>query len=204
MDKTIHLRAEEHFIYVFLLGFFVGVLFINVWKDMLITNMGFLDEEMLYQMKYAKLDNNDFFAYVFRQRIILFACLTIGATTYLGIVMTYGALLWFGFAGGIFMASATVRYGFKGILLLAGVFMPQYIIYVPVFGMLIKWCYYICCTMYFPKRIQSEQERQYRNKKTFIIVNVVRVLMLFFGVIIGILLESYINPIFLTKLLKIF
>ena len=193
-----------HFIYVFLFGFFVGVFLINLWKETLIVDTGFLDEEMLYQMKYAQIDSDSFFGYVLKQRLLLFVCLAIGATTYLGITMTYGALLWFGFAGGIFMASAAVRYGFKGVLLLVGVFMPHYIIYIPTFWMLLNWCYYICCTMYFPAKVFGEKARQYKDKKTFLISNGGRVILLLLVVIIGIWVESYVNPIFLTKLLKIF
>ena len=193
-----------HFIYVFLFGFFIGVLLINLWTDVFIGNTGFLDEELLYQMKYARIDNDKFFDYVLKQRLLLFIGLAVGATTYLGLVMTYGALLWFGMAGGIFVAAAAVRYGFKGILLLAGIFLPQYIIYIPVFGALLNWCYYICCTMYFPARIYGGVDMQYRSKKTYVAANIGRVLVLFLVVIIGIWLESYVNPIFLAKLLKIF
>lgn len=193
-----------HFIYVFLFGFFIGVLSINLWADVFVTNTGFLDEELLYQMKYARIDSEKFFYYVFKQRFLLFVCLAVGATTYLGLVMTYGALLWFGMAGGIFIAAAAVRYGFKGVLLLTGIFLPQYIIYIPVFWTLLNWCYYICCILYFPAKVYGEAKKQYKNKRTFFIANGARIFVLFLVVIIGIWLESYVNPIFLTKLLKIF
>jgi len=193
-----------HFIYVFLLGFFVGVLVINLWTDMFLTDTGFLDEELLYQMKYAQIDSDRFFGYVMKQRLLLFGCLIVGATTYLGLVMTYGVLLWFGMVGGIFMATVAVRYGFKGVLLLAGIFLPQYIIYIPVFWTLINWCYYICCIIYFPAKVCGEEDKQYRTPKKFIITQIGRVFILFLVVIIGIWLESYVNPIFLTNILKIF
>ena len=50
---------------IFLFGFFIGVLLINLWTDVFIGNTGFLDEELLYQMKYARIDNDKFFDYVF-------------------------------------------------------------------------------------------------------------------------------------------
>lgn len=193
-----------HFLYVLLFGFFIGVLLINIWTEALVIDTGFLDEELLYQMKYAQVDSDNFFKYVFMQRMLLFICLVIGATTYLGLVMTYGALLWLGIAGGIFVATAAVRYGFKGILLLVGMFLPQYIIYIPVFWALLNWCYYICCIMYFPARVYGETNRQYKGKKTFVAANVMRIILMFLVVIIGIWLESYVNPNFLTRLLKIF
>ncbi len=45
-----------HLIYVFLFGFFSGVFLMNIWKSQLLTGTGFLDEEMLYQIKYTKID----------------------------------------------------------------------------------------------------------------------------------------------------
>lgn len=192
------------FIYVFLFGFFIGVFLINIWKDMFISDLGFLDEEMLYQMKYAQINSDKFFGYVLKQRLLLFFSLAVGATTYLGLLLAYGALLWFGFAGGCFVAALAIRYGFKGILLIVGIFMPHFIIYIPVFGILLSWCCYICCAMYFPGKIYNGQESQYKNKKAFWIINIGRVACLLLVVIIGILIESYVNPIFLTKLLKIF
>lgn len=193
-----------HFIYVFLFGFFIGVFLMNLWKNILITGTGFLDEEMLYQMKYTQIDVHKFFYYVLQKRLTLFAGLAVLATTYLGIVTTYGTFLWFGFASGMFMAAVSIRYGLKGILLLAAAFLPQYILYVPAFWLLLNWCYRICCTMYFPARIYLEPEKQFRSKKSFFATHGLQLLIIFLVVIIGILLESYVNPIFITKLLKIF
>ncbi len=206
MQLTKRYASEQriHFIYVFLFGFFIGVFLINIWKDIFITGTGFLDEEMLFQIKYTQIDTDRFFAYVLKQRTILFVCLALGATTYLGLVMVYGSLCWFGFMGGAFMATVSVRYGFKGILLLIGAFMPQYLVYVPVFWLLLCWCYNICCTMYFPAKIWNGQDKKYKSKKTFVFVQGGYLVVLFLVVIIGIFMESYVNPIFLTKLLKIF
>ena len=176
----------------------------NLWKETLVTGTGFLNEEMLYQMKYAQIDVNKFFYYVLQKRTFLFVGLAILATTYLGLVTTYGACLWFGFAAGMFMAAASIRYGLKGILLLAGAFLPQYVFYVPAFWMLLNWCYQVCCMMYFPARVYSENENRYRSKKAFWVKYGLQFLTLFLVVIIGICLESYVNPIFLTKILKIF
>lgn len=193
-----------HFVYVFLFGFFIGVFLMNLWKNILITGTGFLDEEMLYQMKYTQIDVNNFFYYVLQKRLALFAGLAVLATTYLGLVTTYGAFWWFGFAGGMFMAAAAIRYGIKGILLLAAALLPQYFLYVPAFWLLLNWCYRICCTMYFPAKIYSEPEKQFRSKKAFFITHGLQLLILLLVVIIGICLESYVNPIFITKLLKKF
>ncbi len=193
-----------HFMYVFLFGFFVGVFLVNMWKDVFINSTGFFDEEMLYEMKYTRINFEKFLVYVLKQRLMLFLGLAIGATTYFGIAMVYGAFAWFGFAGGIFMASVAVRYGFKGILLVVGVFLPHFLIYIPAFRILLNWCYNICCTMYFPAKLQERWEVQYRSKKRYILSQIGYLFFLLLVVIIGILVESYVNPILLAKILKNF
>lgn len=193
-----------HFIYVFLFGFFIGVFLVNMWKDVFINSTGFFDEEMLYEMKYTRINIEKFFVYALKQRLTLFTLLAIGATTYFGIAMVYGAYAWFGFIGGIFMASVAVRYGFKGILLMAGVLLPHFLIYIPAFRILLNWCYNICCSMYFPAKLQERPEVQYRSKKRFVLVQCGRLFCILLVVIIGILVESYVNPILLAKILKNF
>lgn len=193
-----------HYIYVFLFGFFIGVMLMNLWREILTLGTGFLDEEMLYQMKYAQIDLNKFFCFVLEKRVIWFGLLAVLATTYLGIAVTYGAAVWGGIAGGMLIAAVSLRYGLKGILLLVGIFLPQYILYIPAFLMLLNWGYHTCCVMYFPARVYTENEYPFRNKKSFLIRQGLQLLTIFLVVIIGILLESYVNPIFLTKILKNF
>lgn len=190
------------FIYVFLFGFFMGVFVMNMWKNALLGSTGFLNEEMLYQMKYARIDAQLFRGYVLQKRLTLFALLVMFATTYLGIAVAYGALIWFGFSFGMLLASCTIRYGFKGVLLFFSALLPQYLIYVPVFWMLLHWCYEVCASVYFPSRIYKEA--QYRSRKAFVAAKGIQLFFYLLVVIIGILLESYVNPQLLLGLLKKF
>lgn len=191
-----------HLIYVFLFGFFMGVFFMNIWKSRLLTETGFLDEEMLYQLKYMQIDYHVFFLYVLKKRMTLFFMLLVFATTYLGVAVTYGSLIWFGFSSGMLMAAVLIRYGLKGILLICASMLPQYIIYVPVFWLLLNWSYEVCRILYFPARVY--EENRYRSRRTLIMTKGMQALVLLAVVIIGVLLESYVNPIILISLLKIF
>lgn len=191
-----------HLIYVFLFGFFLGVFLMNIWKSQLLTGTGFLDEEMLYQIKYTKIDCHVFFLYVLKKRLTLFLMLALLATTYLGVAVTYGAFVWFGFSTGMFMAAVLIRYGLKGIMLIFAASMPQYLIYVPTFWFLLNWCYSICQILYFPGKIYEES--RYRGKKALFLSKGFQLVLLLAVVIIGIVLESYVNPIVLSNLLKVF
>lgn len=191
-----------HLIYVFLFGFFLGVFLMNIWKSSLLAETGFLDEEMLYQLKYMQIDGHVFFFYVLKKRLALFFMLLVFATTYLGVAVTYGALVWFGFSSGMLMAAVLIRYGLKGILLICASVLPQYIVYVPVFWLLLNWCYEICRLLYFPAKMY--EENRYRSRRTLLMAKGMQALILLAVVIIGVLLESYVNPIILISLLKIF
>lgn len=195
---------RTHFIYVFLFGFFIGVFLMNLWKSTLLSEAGFLDEEMLYQMKYTRIEEEPFFFYVLRKRLAAFFVPAIFATTCLGTAVTYGAFIWFGFAGGSFMAVVCIRYGLKGILLLCAAFFPQHLFYIPAFWLLLNGCYQICCILYFPAKAYGDWENHYRSRKAFLAARGIYLLMLLVVVITGIFLESYVNPTILTKLLNIF
>lgn len=190
------------FLYVFLFGFFIGVFAMNIWKNQLLGTTGFLDEQMLYQMKYARIDTQLFWGYVLQKRLTLFALLAMFATTYLGLVVTYGVLTWFGFSFGMILTAACLRYGFKGLVLILAAFLPQYLVYVPAFWLLLHWCCEICATVYFPARVYGQNS--YRSRKAFVAAKCIQLVLYLLVVIIGIFLESYVNPLFLQNLLKIF
>lgn len=204
MNFTQRYTSEQrmHFIYVFLFGFFIGIFLMNFWKVPLLGDTGFLDENFLFQMKYTEIDAQLFFGYVLKKRTVFFLILVVFATTYLGIVVVHGALLWSGFSAGMLMAAIAIRYGFKGLLLMITLLFPHYLFYVPGFLILFQWCYSICTTVYFPNKVL--EQNLYLNKKRFLVTKAMQVLILLVVVIIGTVFEGYVNPILVTNLLKYF
>ena len=91
---------------------------------------------------------------------------------------------WSGFAYGYFCVISISAFGAKGLLLCLVALFPQFLAYVPAYLGLVQL---------------SERRREHVGwRKTAAVV------FLFVILIVGILLESYINPLILQKLLKIF
>lgn len=180
-------------------GVLAGILLIFVQKGLLLDNTGMLDEYTLYHMKYMTIDSAALFGYVLRLRMKSVIALTILATTYLGLVVCAGTAFWYGMSAGVFLGTAVIRYGLKGILfVLAGV-LPQYILYVPAIAALLVWCESLNRSIYFKSGIRVEEEKSRLWPKRIFQLAVILLMIL-----LGCLLESFTNPGLLEKFLKKF
>ncbi len=188
-------------LYLFLGGFLIGILSINIWRNTFFGEMDLLSAASLSRLKYLDINGNSFLAYILKERIGTLVILCLLATTYVGTVTIALYAAWMGMMAGIFLSVAAMRYGLRGIfLILAGV-MPQYLLLVPAYIMLMNWCYQICTGLYYPHKVYEDgygMKRQYYMKK------IVQLFVIVMVVIIGSMIESYVNPILISRFLKIF
>lgn len=195
-----HIQIEKlPFLQIFLVGLLAGILGMSFGRGILLENTGLLDEYTLYNMKYMSVDGRALFYYVLRERLGLVIMLAVLATTYLGLFLCVGTAFWYGMAAGAFFAAAVIRYGLKGVLLAAVSVFPQYLIYVPVLFHLLIWCEMLCRGIYFQKNIRPEKGNMLLKSKYIMQLVVMLILM-----ILGCVLESFVNPHLLSGLLKIF
>lgn len=175
-------RNKSQLLILFLtVGFLVGIIYENVvsGKQVIATEL-FLKSNL---ERYLKTDivAEKYFWYVLKERILLFA-----------IICVLGCMKWkkffvalclgvVGFLAGILTVSAVLQLGIKGILFcLVGIF-PQGILYSISFTILFAYWYQ------FPER------RWNRTKLLFVIVSF----------ILGIVLETYVNPLLLKWVIQI-
>lgn len=104
-------------IFLFAGCFLLGIFGTNFWKTELIDKSGFLGDYMLMCMKQVQINYGEYFWFLCRRRIGEAVFLAVISSTYLGLLGIYLYISWIGFAAGIFMAGAGIRYGTKGILL---------------------------------------------------------------------------------------
>lgn len=113
---------------------------------------------------------------------------SIGAALFLLAALTKGRCVhslfvtWNGFAYGYFCVMVLVAFAAKGLLVCAAVVLPQLLVYVPLYLALVEW---------------STHRRAREHLR-----DLFAALILALGLIVGILLESYINPSILQNLLK--
>ncbi len=186
---------------LFALGLLLGILVMNFGKSVLLDGTGLLDEDTLYHMKYMTVDGRALFAYVLGKRGSAVAVLVVLATTYLGLAAGRVAAGWYGFLLGNFLTAAVLRYGVKGFLFAFTSLFPQYLLYIPAFVFLLSWCEQVCKEICFSGnygRHENEGGKKFWLEKA---LGLLAILTMF---LFGCLLESYVNPLLMTALLKIF
>lgn len=186
--------------WVFGAGVLLGSALLYIKKELFLGNAEFLSEDLLYGMKYMTVSYDTFLFEVVKKRSIPILGVAILATTYLGVAVSYLYAGWLGISAGMFLSAAILRYGLKGIFLFLAAIFPHYLCYLPAWLMLLKGARELCCCLYFPGNCQ----RTYINGRKDEIRFGAGVLLKVLGVvIIGILLESYVNPKLLLGFLKI-
>lgn len=195
MKKGLGYKNHPNLLLPLLIGFVVGVIVTNIWIDSAVLQTGFLSEYALNRLKYIEVDGSKLFLYVIQNRFKLVLIILIASSTILGFVCSYLFSVWFGITTGIMISVLTVQFGIKGSLLFLACIFPQVIFYVCGFCRLLQECYIISCKMYFPNRIidYSTYHKKMNLGQMGKIIGAIGV------VIIGIFLESYVNPFFVEK-----
>lgn len=183
---------------VYMVGLFVGMLLMNFGKSIFLDNAGFLSEDTLYHMKYITVDRNALFCYVLLQRIGRVLILVILTTTYLGIFVCYGAVLWYGMGMGAFLAAAVIRYGVKGIMFVTVSMFPHYLLYIPAMVWLLFQCMALYRSIYLDKTFPGNRNKNVPIKKLLQFLGTIAAFLL------GCALESYVNPSLMSGLLRVF
>lgn len=184
---------------LFLSGALAGILMMNFGKSIMLENTGLLDEYTLYHMKYMTVDSSALFYYVMRLRAESAITLVVLSTTYLGLAVCAGTVFWYGLSTGSFLATVMIRYGLRGILFAMAGILPQYLFYVPAFVALIVWCESLNRSIYFRSSMPAEGDKGILWPK-----RITQLIVIFCVLFIGCLLEGFVNPKVLTKILKIF
>lgn len=163
---------------IFLAGFLMGIAAICMFFEELVIGSGFLDASFLSGIQYLDINKNGLLLYSLKQRM--------GITAFLVLISAAGAagigiaflLAWSGISAGAVLTVLSMRYGLKGLVFFVACILPQQLFFIPGYLLLMDWCY-----------------RKLERKKLLIPLTVV---------IMGCLLESYVNPYIFKVVLKIF
>ena len=179
---------------LFLGGFLLGVILMNVCCEIFLTEEGIFAASDINRLKYLEIESKNFFVYVMKKRVRNAVIPVLLSTTMLGSIAVYGCLVWQGMAMGMMITAAVIRFGIKGLLLiLAGVFPHQFLLF-PAMIMMLVWCYDNCGN----RAVYRPGIQKHYMKQT------VSLLWICFMLLIGCILESYVNPMLVSDILKIF
>lgn len=168
---------------LYIISLAITMILLLMWKsEPLMQTKLFSDSSLRELQKYLQ-GNPEGFLFILKERLSIVFSFFILATTSLGSVFVHMNVLWYGMSSGLFLALVLMRYGLKGILLLAAGMFPHYFIYVPSLILILHL---------------SKEKRTINGKfisQLFVITSVV---------IIGCILECYVNPEIVAKILKKF
>lgn len=197
MDRLLRIGGRR-LMPLFLTGFAAGVIMINMGKSILLDETGLFAEEALYRMKYMSVDSNALFCFVLRKRLMFFGTVAVLATTYLGMAACMTAVLWCGMSAGAFLTALMMRYGLKGLVLVIVSAFPQFFFYFPAFLLLMSWSGSLYQAICYRK---LDGERREEISATRVLGKLAGIILL---MLLGCMMEGYVNPGLFIAYLKIF
>ena len=194
-------RNFYYVIYLFTVGLFLGILLVNLRYETWIENGGLLGADMILRLRDSMPDGKGLFPYILRRRLGTVCMLGLLATTIVGVPAVCAYLCYCGLAAGCLLSVAVIRYGIRGLLLMAGGILPQGLLLIPAYTALFAWSMGVNRMLYSRSPYREPYMRY--SKQTYLrhglqMAGIIAV------VIIGCLLESYVNPKMMHFVLNIF
>lgn len=180
----------------FWVGFFLGILFINLWGDTYFRETSVLGRDTLIRISEASLDTRSFFFYLLKMREQALLLIWLLGYTIVGTVSVLILLGWFGFSAGVLLTTAVLKLRLTGILMFFLLIFPQICFYVPAVRMLCDG-------------IWERGKGRIKNRKTFQEWGSEKeyIFLLFLSaacVMAGAALESFVNPPLIRWAIKYF
>lgn len=183
---------------VFMTGFCIGMVYFYFQRNVLLEDVRFFDTALLLQLENYEVKKIELFFYVFKVRFQQLVLLLLCCGNVFAKGLWYCVLVWLGFQVSIVFFSCSYQYGIKGLFLCLMSFFPQGIFYfIDIFKMIHK--IWDDDAKYYHKYYPVKDFGSHKKVQTIIFI----ALILFFW-IIGVLCESYINPILIKQVASLF
>lgn len=182
-----HLRSiplKQQLFAEFLICFLAGIILANLLGTDTFQKNGNLTRYYLQQFRYSSIQSKELLWHVGCQRLILILLLLAFSLLPKGKTVHWVFIAWCGFAYGYFCVLLISACEAKGLLLCLVALFPHFCAYIPAYLGMVQL---------------SERRRDQSPWQRLASIGVVLVLM-----ILGILLESYANPVILQKVLSFF
>lgn len=171
----------------FLVFFLLGILAANWVGQEKLIQYGMLNEYYVGQLAYAELDMDAYFGYLLKRRLRVFGLAVLSVYTRFGVLALFGIICWYAFSLGYLFVNALVCMGFGGMALVLLSIVPQIFCYVAAYFGLAK--------KLFGQSVEGAMpigmRRVWKNPQMLLVVSA------FLCMVVGIWLESYINPLLL-------
>ncbi len=193
------LRLANKQVLLFIVGICGGILLANLVKKELLSGTELLGENALLQVRHAVIDSKSLFLRLLGQRLGEAILLTLLSTTFLGVAAVWFYAFRYGLSLGLLLTMFLSGYGVKGILLLVAGMLPQMLVYVPVWALLLALGERTCRRLYY----LNGNEGLAGLKRMGVHLSAQAGLLLF-ALAAGCWLEAYVNPYLLRLAVKFF
>lgn len=194
-------KGGYYLLYLFMIGLFLGILLVNIRYDIWAGEDGLLNADMMKRLQSSELDGDFLFGYIVKHRVFTVLVIGILASTMIGLPIVCGYVCYLGISAGCILTIAVVRYGARGLFFMAATIFPHGLLLIPGYFLLLKWG--LDCHRELYGRTDGLDGR-YLAGKQFILKKGMKLLGILLIVMIGCLLESYVNPKIIHFILKIF
>lgn len=181
-----------------LLSFVAGIFVANLMGREEVSNAGVLNDYFVEKFQYTQINGENLFFYIIGERMPLLFLLFLLIFTSLGIFSGILVVGWQGFSIGFMLSTGIAKYGIKGIILVLGGLFPQYLLYFPVY---IFYCY---VAVFLRQRFFAIGRENISERRFAYGIGLLIAIILMIVFVAGIFLESYVSPVILKRILKLF
>lgn len=167
----------------FALSFLLGIVWVTILARGKIPENTLMDQALSRALLEAGWNKKELLVQCILSRGLIFGIILILAHTPMRKGMQWGVVVWIGFGFGVMFKLFYLWYGIKGVGLCITALIPHFIFYWMAYG-LICW--------------EADRHRMYAKQ------NIPPILLALVVVIMGIILESYVNPNLIHTYIKIF
>lgn len=178
--------------FLIFLVFICGVICANILGIASGRELGAMNEYFINRYMYANIQGRELFPYLFYKRAPEFFLLLFLSIGLYGTFVIDGYICYLGFSVGFLSVIAIMSCGIKGILLVFGFFLPQWILYAPALG------FFRYGLLYYKGTGKESLPKEKKRSLTFAASLLIAGILILFGIF----MESYVNPFFLQKIVR--
>lgn len=194
-------KTGYYLLYLFMLGLFLGIVFVNIKHDVWIKDDGLLSSAMMKQLQSSEPDGSYLFGYIIKHRVSVILIVSLLASTIIGLPIVCAYVCYLGVSAGCMLSVAVIRYGVRGLFFMAAAIFPQAFLLIPAYFLLFIWS--LDCNRSLYGRVDGMEGRYFVGKQ-FILSRGIRLLGIIILVIMGSVVESYVNNQIVHFVLRFF
>lgn len=197
-----HINKNGYYLlYLFMMGLFLGILFVNIKHDIWIKEDGLLNAAMIKQLQCSEPDGGYLLTYILKHRVPVILIVSMLASTVIGLPIVCAYVCYLGVSAGCMLSIAVIRYGIRGLLFMAASIFPQSLLLIPAYLLLFIWS--LDCNRSLYGKVDGLEGRYFLGRQ-FILHKAVRLLGILALVVMGCVVESYVNSQIIRLALKMF